>query len=110
MDTEPNDMEIGVNYDNSVNIERLAAGDGDTEEYAAHISGIKCHIQPLDDAMSETGDGRFGKDWMMFCDDMDIKEGDHVKEGAITYSVVGVERMTFLGEARHMEVRIRLFI
>jgi hypothetical protein len=100
-------MSIAINYDREVDVQRLTAGDGETQEYTAHISDVACHIQPLDEAFSDSGDGKFGKDWMMFCDADDILEGDHVIDGEKTYTVVGIERFNFLGRDRHMEMRIR---
>lgn len=102
-------MSIGINFDRTVDVERLADADGDTQEYVTHIADVRCHVQPLDEAFSESSDGQFGKDWMMFCDAQDILEGDHVIDGDKTYSVVGVERFNFLGRDRHMEVRVREF-
>ncbi|MFA5391707.1 MAG: hypothetical protein WC331_09835 [Candidatus Omnitrophota bacterium] len=100
-------MDISINYDRTVDVTRLVDGDGDTTEYAAHLSDVSCHIQPLDDAFSETQNGQFGKEWLMFCDAVDILEGDHVTDGSTVYVVTGVESFAFLGRPRHMEIRIR---
>jgi hypothetical protein len=101
-------MAIEDHYDKVVNIERLSEESG-ISEYEAHLNGVKAHIQPLDEAYSEDLDGSFGKDSMMFCDTADILEGDRVIDGSNEYRVVGIKKYKFLGEQRHMEVRIRQF-
>lgn len=101
-------MAIEDHYDKTVNIERLSEESG-ISEYEPHLTGVKAHIQPLDEAYSEDLDGSFGKDSMMFCDTADILEGDRVIDGSNEYRVVGIKKYKFLGEQRHMEVRIRQF-
>lgn len=101
-------MSIQDNYDKSVNVMRLVPGDGDTQEYALHIEGVSCHIQPLDEAYTEDLDGNAAKDWLMFSDVADILEGDRIVDGSLEYKIVGLESYNFLGENRHMEIRIRL--
>ncbi len=101
-------MSIHVNYNRTVDVERIAEDAGPTESYAAHLSGVPCHIQPLDDSFTEQLTGSYGKDWLLFCDATDILEGDLVTDDAdVEYKVVGVESFHFLNQPRHMEVRLR---
>jgi hypothetical protein len=103
-------IDIETNYDKTVRIDRLTdvdSGDEGEEEYTTHIATLACHIQPLDESFSEDITGQFGKDYLMFCSSVDILEGDRVTEGSNVYRVVGVESFEFLGEKRHMEIRIR---
>lgn len=105
---------IQTNYDKTVDVLRLAendeSGEVDTEEYQTFLEDVACHIQPLDESYGEDIAGSFGKDWIMFCDKADILEGDRIVEGDTVYKVVGIEKFNFLGEDRHMEVRIRKFL
>jgi hypothetical protein len=103
-------IDIETNYDKTVRIDRLTdvdSGDEGEEEYTTHIASLPCHIQPLDESFTEDITGQFGKDYLMFCASNDILEGDRVTEGSNVYRVVGVESFEFLGEKRHMEIRIR---
>jgi hypothetical protein len=97
-------------YDKVVSTERFTGVDAtNKEQYAANLVSVECHIQPIDDAYSEDADGSFGKDFLMFCDVADIDESDRVIDGTDEYRVVGVKSHAFLGENRHMEIRIRKF-
>ena len=103
-------LDIGLNYDRTVSTKRLTpVVDTEKDSYADHLEGVACHIQPLDESYSEDVQGSFGKDWLMFCDNVDILEDDKVIDGEIEYKVVGVERFHFLGMERHTEVRLRRF-
>jgi hypothetical protein len=101
-------MPIEDHYDKNINTERLSEESG-ISEYDPNLTGVAAHIQPLDEAYSEDLDGSFGKDSMMFCAVVDILEGDRVIDGTDEYRVVGVKKYKFLGEDKHMEVRIRQF-
>lgn len=101
-------MPLALHYDRTVAIKRLADTTGDKEAYDDHLANVACHIQPLDDAFNEDMKGNFGKEWLMFCDVMDIKEGDQViDDDAVIYKVASVESYNFLEQDRHMELRIR---
>lgn len=100
-------MTIELNYNQLVDVQRMGPGLGDVEQYIAHLNDVECHIQPLDDTYSEDLDGSFGKEWLMYCDFLDILEGDRVINGAINYKVVAVKKFHFLDLERHMEIRIR---
>ena len=103
-------MDIDINYDRTVRVDRLTdvdSGDAGEEEYTPHITSLDCHIQPLEESFSEDITGQFGKDLLMFCEVNDILEGDRITDGSDVYRVVGVETFKFLGEDRHMECRIR---
>ncbi len=99
---------LGCLFNETVNIERLADGTGNVEEYDSHISSLSCAIQPLDDSYTEDIDGNFGKNWLMLCSAQDILEGDKVINGSTEYRVVAVKSLDFIGES-HMEIVIRHF-
>lgn len=105
-------MPIDSEYDKIVDTERLVpstdSGD-DTEEYQSHLTGIRCHIQALDDSYTEDLDGNFGKDSMAWCEIEDILEGDKLIDGSDEYKVVGVRRFVHNDVDDHMEIRIRKF-
>lgn len=105
-------MAIEDMFDRSVKVQRLVA-DGsiaaDGEKFEDYISNVGCHIQPIDEAFTEDLSGGYGKDWLMFCGVCDILEGDRVVDGSVEYLVAGVESFAFLGQQRHMEVRLRRF-
>lgn len=98
-------------YDKIVNITRESFLSGSTvkKAFVSHLIGVKCHIQPYESQIGEYMPGAFGKDMLMFCDVLDIKEGDHVILGEKTYTVAGVETFDFSGNP-HMEILIQAFL
>lgn len=101
---------IQIEYDKKVNVLRLADGDNDTEAWESHLSGVDCSIQPLDDTFNEDTFGSFGRDRLLFCDILDIKEQDKIVYSGITYRVVAVDRFDdFRRQEQHLEVTIREF-
>lgn len=101
---------IESNYDKTIKTQRLTDESGDREYFDDYLTGVACHIQPLEESFIEDLDGNFGKDWIMFCGVLDIKEGDRIIDGTTEYKVVGVESFKFLDEDRHMEIRIRKWL
>lgn len=103
---------IDLQYNESVNVERLTAGSGVVREFGSHLTGVSCCIQPLDSEISQDIAGGYGKEWLMFCETVDIQEGDRVIRGTgedqKEYRVTGVESFSFMNNS-HMEVRIRIF-
>ena len=101
-------IDIETNYNKSVTVQRFDPDDsGDGESYVNYLSNVKCHIQPLDESFTEDLSGHFGKDFLMFCQSQDILEQDKIVDGSDVYVVVGLEKFAFLGQTRHMELRIR---
>lgn len=101
-------INIEDNFNKSVVVKRFDPDDsGDGESYTTFLSGVKCTIQPLDESFTEDLNGNFGKDFLMFCESLDILEGDRIVDGSDIYQVVGLEKYEFLGQTRHMECRIR---
>lgn len=98
-------------FNKTVNTERLAEiANTDKEEYQAHLTDIQCFIHPGDEAFNEGLDGSFGKEFIMFCEIIDIKEGDRVIDGSTEYRVVGLENFSeFIDRAMHLEVILRKF-
>ena len=96
-------------FDNTVDIKRLGAttGEDDTESWATHLEGVTCQIQPLEDSYGEDIEGSYGKDFLMFCSVIDVKQGDKVIDNSTEYIVQGVESYSWQGFS-HIELRIRL--
>jgi hypothetical protein len=62
----------------------------------------------MDESFSQDLDGNFGKNSIMFCDIMDILEGDIVITGGVEYKVVGIKIFANTnGRNDHMEIIIR---
>jgi len=101
-------MSIERNYNKIVKTERLYDDSGNTESYQDNILDVDCMIQPLDESFSEDLDGNFGKDYLMFCDVLDILEGDKIIDGADEYKVSGVEKFENDRRNSHLELRIRM--
>lgn len=103
---------ISLQYNETVAVKRLTDGSGVVREFGTHLASVSCVIQPLDSEISGDIDGGFGKEWLMFCAEADIQEGDRVIRGtgetAKEYRVTGVESFDFIGNS-HMEIRIRIF-
>lgn len=97
----------------SVSTKRLAlVGSTNKKSFQTKLSSLSCHIQPLDGAETADIQGGFGKDYMMFCETDDVKEGDRVmrtvESETLEYRVTAIEKYDFKGES-HMEVTIRTF-
>lgn len=102
-------MGIEKNYDKTADIYRLADEEsGYGEAYELHLADVACHFQPLDDRYSEDIEGNFGKDFLLICGNIDVKEGDRVILEGVTYRVTAVEVYT-LGNIQHTELSIRTF-
>lgn len=79
------------------------------KSYTTNLTSFKCHVQPLDAEVFQDVPGGFGKNWLMFCPVLDIKEGDKVTvDGTTDYRVTGVENYNF-SRNPHLEVTIRAF-
>lgn len=96
-------------YTLSADITRLSPdSDSDfVEEYASHITGLPCYIEPYDDTYNEDLQGNFGKDFYLFCAPADIQEGDMITISSVKYKVVSLETYNTIGDNRHMEIKIR---
>jgi len=105
---------LSTQFNKTVKTQRFAVitesgADTDKEQYEDYILDLDCHIQPIDESTNQDMDGNFGKDYLMFCETADIEENDRIIDGADEYRVVGIKKFNFLGEDRHMELRIRKF-
>lgn len=79
----------------------------DNQEWIANLTNIKCNIQPLDGSSNQDLDGSYGKDYLMFCDVIDIIEGDKITSGATEYLVKGVKSYD-VSLYSVMEIQLRL--
>jgi len=78
------------------------------ETYQDYLTDKPAHIQPLDDSYGEGLDGSYKKDFLMFCELCDIKQGDKVIDSdGKEYVVSGVEEYEWQ-TLSHLEVRISL--
>lgn len=101
-------MPINQWFDNEVIIKRLEdIADTDNQAWGDHLTEIACQIQPLDDSYSEDLEGSYGKDFVMFCAVIEVKQGDKIIDNSTEYIVMGVESYDWQGFS-HMELRIRL--
>ena len=102
---------IETQFNKTVKTQRLSTYTGTIgdEKYEDKLLSVSCMIQPLDESITEDLAGSFGKDYLMFAMAQDIVEGDRIVDGTDEYKVVGVESFEFLGQTRHMELRIRKF-
>lgn len=96
-------------FDKTVDVYRLSddesPADIDTESYAAHLTGVACNIQPLDDSYRESMGGGYEKDFRMFCEDCDIQEKDRIIDDLDEYEVTGVKRYSLMGLS-HLQLTI----
>lgn len=100
---------IAADLDKTVDVHRLDADEsGNGESFALHIENLPCHIQPLDESFGTDIEGSYGKDYLMFCEQADILQGDRIVHGSDKYLVVGFEQYHFMDDD-HMELRIRRF-
>lgn len=106
---------INTEYNEKVDVERLSIiEDTNKKEFTTHLSDVNCAIQPLEPQISQDIDGSFGKDFLMFCEVVDIKEGDRIVRnpdqsgGGEVYRVTAVESLSFRNQD-HMEIQIRIF-
>lgn len=107
-------MSIVDLYNETVNVQRLTpvSTGSAKKQFTAHITGLICHIQALDDEVSKDITNGFGKEWKLFCGIQDIIEGDRVirtPSTPVEYRVTGVKSYPNYGENSHMEIRIRVF-
>jgi hypothetical protein len=98
---------ISQMYKNTATTEREQTLGGIKKAYTENLSSFMCHVQPIDAEVGEGLSGEFGKDWIMFCPVLDIKEGDKVVvDGTNEYRVSGVEIFD-MSRNPHLEVLIR---
>jgi len=101
---------ISDHYAETVEVQRLTTVSGHKKDYTTHIASVACHVQPFDPEITQDIDIGFGKDYLMFCAVLDIQEGDHVIWDSNEYRIVGIKNFfQFNQEAKHMEIRIRVF-
>lgn len=97
-------------YNKTVSTQRLTdIASTKKEQYATYLTGVKCLIQPYMASYGEDLDGSTGKDYNMFCEVVDIKEGDKVIDGSDQYTVVGISTYEDGDSSHHMEVQIRKY-
>lgn len=81
------------------------------KEFISHLTNVCANIQPLDPSITQDINTAFGKNLLMFCDVLDIIEGDRIIWKTEEYRIVGVEKYEaqtgFTGP--HMEIQIRAF-
>ncbi len=95
-------------YDKPARVHRHTISMGNKKEFTTHIASLACHIQPLDDQISQDITGGFGKNFLMFSSNADIIEGDRVIVESDEYRVMGTESLSFKGES-HRETILRIF-
>lgn len=104
-------MAIQNMYDKTATTQRQTFVEGSLvkKEFVNALDEFPCHIQPQSAENTAIVPGGFAKQWIMFCDVRDIKEGDKVLDSDdVEYRVAGVEVYTF-GVNAHMEVVLAAF-
>jgi hypothetical protein len=97
---------LNLLYNKSINTQRIEDESGsNVETYENYLTGINCTIQPLDDSYTERETGQFSKNFLMFCDVVDILDGDKIIDGNTIYKVIGLEVLEVLDHS-HMEIII----
>lgn len=92
----------------NVSTQRLTAITGkDNQDWQVSLTSVDCNIQPLDSSFNEDLEGSYGKSYLMFCDQVDIIEGDKIISGSTEYVVKGVKSFEVLNYSI-MELTIRL--
>ncbi len=77
--------------------------------YVSNLTAFACHVQPLEAELAQTLPGGIGKNWLMFCSNLDIKENDKLIVNDTTeYRVAGIETYTH-SRNPHMEVILTSF-
>jgi hypothetical protein len=110
-------MRIESKYDKTATIYRetvTASTPVIKRGYTTHLSDVKCFITAQDSQtrrsklIDERGTGSFAQYTYMFCNVIDIQEGDKVTVGSNDYRVRGI--LTFdHGRNPHMEVALSSF-
>lgn len=103
-------MDISRYYDSTALVQREAYVAASTvkKTFVTHIASVKCNIQPQSAETGQLMPGMFGKQFIMFCANQDIAEGDKVIVGGVTYGVAGVETFT-MSRNPHMELVLTVF-
>jgi hypothetical protein len=95
-------------FDKTISTKRLTDITGtDNQDWQTNLASVNCNIQPLDDGFSEDLEGSYGRDYLMFCDLVDILEGDKIVEDDVEYLVKGIRRFEVMNFSV-LELRIRL--
>jgi hypothetical protein len=95
-------------YTQSVDVYRLVddtESPNDTESYGVHLKSISCCIQPWDMTYRQDFGGVYVKDFVMYCDVVDIQEHDKIINGLDEYIVSGKKIMDFFGNS-HLELQL----
>lgn len=89
-------------YNKTVTLKRLSAVAGTYKETFQDVSGsISCSIHPVEGSQQEILEGGFYNTFKMFCSqDEDVRVGDKVIDGSITYVVKGIKQYDFAGSTR----------
>ena len=95
-------------YDQTARIDRLETTTGNKKSFTTHIESLRCHIQPLDPQITGDIEGGFGKNFLMFSESADIREGDRVFIDDKEYRITSTENLSFRGNS-HQETIIRIF-
>lgn len=97
-------------YNKKVDTKRLSDITGTLkEEYTLYLTDVNCLIEPYSDGFTEDIDGSVGKDYVMFCEVADIKEGDKIVDGTDEYKVVGLKKYIDRNSEHHLELIIRQY-
>lgn len=106
-------MILRNNYTKTADVKRTVettdANNFVKSEFSTVHSDIPCHLQPTTGELTQDRANSFGKNYTMFCDPIEIREGDRVDIDSDEYRVVGVESYKWKGVEKHMEVLLRIW-
>lgn len=103
-------MAISDHYNRTATLVRedFVSGSDVKKDFVQVGDQFPCHFQPLDETIQSDGVAAFGKNWLMFCANRDIREGDKVVILGQEYKVAGVQNYDFTHNP-HLEVLLRAF-
>lgn len=103
-------MSIEKHYTKRFDTKRLAPIEVGSikKEYVTYLEDEPCHLQPLSDSVTSDLEGGFGKDFLMYCDILDIKNTDRIFIDGLEYRITGLETLQFKGND-HLELTVRAF-
>ena len=102
-------MPIDRLFDREVDTKRLArVGSSHKEAWGNNLSGLQCHIQPVEGEPQELLSGAYATMFKMWCPvDTDIIIGDRIIDGARTFTVRGLKIHDY-GGSQHVSATLSL--
>ena len=105
---------LSDDFNEVIRTERMTVTTGNKQELVTGLSSVRCLIFYDQEKISQDISSGFGKDLSMYCEDVDIREGDRVfrtiDSEEVAYRVVARRSFhDFIGDDGHLELKIRAF-